>query len=152
MIRKLQTVALFVFIVGSVFGLWEGWRFLPRPTVPPPPVTNADLVSILLTGVTLVLAILAIVIGGLAIWGYQSIKTEAYSVAQRAAEKAVAETITARLDEPSLQATIKKEMRRRVLELIPQAIEDMRYPEAFPQEATQHPEPVADEYPEDHIR
>jgi hypothetical protein len=58
-----------------------------------PKVTYVELVTILLTGITVALAILAVMVGLLAIWGYASIKKESADAAKASSEQFMREHV-----------------------------------------------------------
>lgn len=91
LLQILKIASLGVVIVSVPIALWEGYRFLPSANAEPAMKlpTYAEAVAIILTAVTIVLAFLAIIVAALAVWGYQSIKSEASAVADRAVEKAI---------------------------------------------------------------
>lgn len=146
--RVLKPLALFVFCCGVPVALWE---FLPRTNGPVPPISYAELVAILLTGITVVLAILAVIVGILAIWGYQSIKSEAIGAAERKVIESVGAIIDKRLADKSIQARIEKGVSAVLNQSFGKVLTE--YSNAFPQ----HPEggdgseqpagSVAEEYP-----
>ena len=121
-----------------------------------PGLTYAELVTIILTGITVVLAILAIFVAGLAIWGYESIKNEAGGVAKRAVEQTVAESVRSRVNDESVQAMVKKELQRQLRRSVMDAA--FLYPQAFTKETGEadaqpeaKPTPIGEEYPEDKV-
>lgn len=107
----------------------------------------------MLACVTIVLAVLAILVGALAVWGYQSIKTEAKGVATRAVEKAVNDAVLKNFDESAIKRIIRKEVARvrhesREEEALKEAL---LYSAAFstrPSEETGNEGHVGSEYPE----
>ena len=73
-------------LVGGILIIAGTWvRDRPAPQIPNP--TNTELVTILLTALTIVLAFFALVIGLLAFWGYATFKTEAARIARRIAKR-----------------------------------------------------------------
>jgi hypothetical protein len=77
-----------------------------------------DLITIILTALTALLAALAIFIGLLAIWGYASIRDASIAAAESAAEvkavetaRATAETVAARTAEAIMQRLLPEEDR-----------------------------------------
>jgi hypothetical protein len=87
----LKVVALLVLCFGVPWIGWELMRVVPGRAVETPSPTYAELIAIVLTAITVALAVLAIVIAILAVWGYQSIKGEA----AMAAEKTIKATVPA---------------------------------------------------------
>lgn len=65
------------------------WYLFSRPLLPNP--LHSELVTTLLAGLTISIAVLAIVVAGLAIWGYQAIKAEARTIALEVAQKSAIE-------------------------------------------------------------
>ena len=108
---KLKMVALWVFCLGVPLALWEGYRIVPGALADQPKVTYGELVTILLTGLTVALALFAVIAGLLAIWGYSNIKDEAASAAKAAVESSVKAAVDRHLNDEALGATIRKELR-----------------------------------------
>lgn len=65
--------------------LWMAARIVPVFTPMATSPTHSDVVTTVLAGLTISLAVLALMGAGLAIWGVQAIKTEAKRTAVRAA-------------------------------------------------------------------
>jgi hypothetical protein len=111
----LKVAALLVVCIGIPAIAWALARMVmngPIATTPPP--TYAELVAIVLTAVTVVLAALAIMIAILAVWGYQSIKTEAAGAAERAIQSSVSALVQKHVSEESIQKLIAKEVKLRI--------------------------------------
>jgi hypothetical protein len=151
---KLKLAALWVFCLGFPLALWEWHRIVPGSIVDSPKVTYAELVTIILTGLTVALALFASIAGVLAIWGYSNIKTEAAAAAHGAVEASVKTAVGKHLNDEALGATIRRELRPLVREVIreempPDLIAGL-YPAAFPQapeEAAVPTEPIAEQLP-----
>jgi hypothetical protein len=149
--RKILSLAALVFCIGFPIALWEGYRFLPKSVVGAVPAPSfAEGVTIVLAALAIVLACLALFVGGLAIWGYQSIKSEAAAAAERGVQKAVdgalKEEIAKKLNEASIKRAVAREANNAAQYL------DLQYPSAFP--AADPPlqvedKAIATEYPED---
>ncbi len=150
---------MLIVCIGIPFAIVIGLRATPDTTTAPPKVSYAELVSILLTGVTIVLAIGAVFLGALAIWGYQSIKQEAVTAAKTSADAAIQERTELVVDK-AVEAAVDKAVRgqmksiagkiRREIKRNDQRTDDLMYPAAFSQHPTEgEPSgPVADEYPD----
>jgi hypothetical protein len=103
----LKSAALVVFIVGIPIALWIGVRLLP-PQPNAQVATHSDLISTLLAGIAICLGALAIVIAGLAIWGYAAIKTEAGRIAKSCAMDAVEAHMTLPAQQKELSKLLKR--------------------------------------------
>jgi hypothetical protein len=147
--RALKISALLIFCIGSPIALWEVLRIFPTSVPDPQQPTHSELVTILLTGVTIVLAILAVFVAGLAVWGYESIKSEAGAVATRALEKTIADAVAKRVSESAITIQIREEIEKIVRSAMER--EGRSYPAAFSGSQTEGatPEQVAEEYPGD---
>ena len=107
---KLANLSLFV--ANLALGAVIIWQWAARGiSWPDNGWTPADLVTILLTAVTVVLAALAIGIGILAVWGYTTLRTGAIRVAEKAANETAArvaretaEPVAARVAEQTASA------------------------------------------------
>ena len=111
----LKVVSLLMVCLGTPIIAWCLVRITrgdPVSNVPNP--TYSELIGIILTAVTVVLAGLAIVIAILAVWGYKSIKDEAASAADRAVERRVDEAVKAHVSEDAMEKHFTKEVRRRL--------------------------------------
>jgi hypothetical protein len=115
LLRFLNHAALIVFVLAVGPALWIGIRFMPgiQEIAPPTPI---ELIGVLLAGLTIVLGVLAIVIAGLAIWGYAAIKIEAKEAATSAARAAAvdhieSETVQNRLRQDS-RKIIEEELKK----------------------------------------
>ncbi len=123
--------------------LWECYRVLPPTHGEWPKVTYAELVTIILTGLTVAFALFAAIAGVLAFWGYSNIKREAASAANAAVEAAIKSALDKHLNEAEMGATIKKELKIMLTEEIRSVRSEVRaqvktdfamlYAEAFPQ-------------------
>lgn len=113
--RPIFTAALLIFCTATPIALWEGYRFLPRSGGVVPTLSYAEIVTVVLGALTVALAFLALAVGVLAIWGYQSIKSEAHDLAQRTAkeglDKAIAELVAKQLS-GEIGKTVRREMLR----------------------------------------
>ena len=86
---RAQYIALIMVSVGVIpTSLYVAARiasvFMPMAPAP----SHSDLVTTVLAGLTISLAVLALMIAGLAIWGYHAIKAEAQKTATTAAKAA----------------------------------------------------------------
>lgn|GEM_PF-4200063 len=142
----LKVVALLLFCIGVPVIGWALVRIVrhsPDSTAPNP--TYAELVTILLTGVTIVLAVLAAIIAILAVWGYQSIKGEAASAADRAVKTTVEAVVAKHANDDRVKAILRKELIR-VFGATVQ--ESAAYTEAFSADiADAQPTKVGTDYP-----
>jgi len=84
----LKIAAFLVFVVGGPLAIWFTGRLTPSPLGFQEP-THSELISTLFTGAALILGMLAIVIAGLAIWGYVAIKKEASQIATSSAKREI---------------------------------------------------------------
>lgn len=86
--RIFKILALIVFCVGGTLVTWSLVR-IARGTGPvsSPGPSNADVIATVLAGLTVSVALLAIMIGFFAIWGYQTITSEARSLAKQLAQR-----------------------------------------------------------------
>jgi hypothetical protein len=134
---KLKMAALWIFCIGFPLALWEWYRIIPGEIANQPKATYAELVTILLTGLTVALALFAAIAGVLAIWGYSNIKKEAATVATGAVESTVKTAVDKHLNDETLGATIRRELRPIVLEVVreemPPDLVAGLYAAAFPQ-------------------
>ena len=137
MLAKLKMVALWVFCLGFPLALWEWQRIIPGTLSDQPKVTYAELVTVLLTGLTVAIALFAAIAGVLAIWGYSNIKGEAATAAKSAVESTVKAAVDKHLNDEALGATIRKELRPIVREVVreemPPDLVAGLYAAAFPQ-------------------
>jgi hypothetical protein len=83
----LHTIGLIIACLSVPFAIFIVLRFSPSP-VRVPEVTYADLTSTLLVGLTIVLGVVALMIAGLAIWGYHAIRDEGGRIATDEAKRA----------------------------------------------------------------
>jgi len=153
-LKYLKLLALSIFCVAAPIALWEWRRILPGAIVEQPKVSYAELIAILLTGLTVAFALFAGIIGVVAVWGYSNIKEEA-STAARAAVDA---SIKAAMDQhnETLGATIKEQLRPVVRDVVreempPDLIAGL-YAAAFPQTAGTGDVPserIAEELPDE---
>ncbi len=144
----LKVAGLLMVCVGIPVIGWELWRILPSTANAMPPTPSyAELVTILLTGVTAVLAALAIIVAILAVWGYKSIKEEAAAAADRAVKKTVETAVAKHVADDRIREIVKKEVSKIIGETIAEASE---YTEAFPpSENDAKQETIGTEYPKD---
>jgi hypothetical protein len=83
-----------LFTLGVIF--WKGWWV---PTVGPTAIEYKDFVSIVLTALALMIAMLAAFLAALAVYGFQFIRKEAQKLAESEATrvaKVTAETVASR--------------------------------------------------------
>lgn len=100
--KPLQVAALWIIVIGvPVVGLLLVADLIGHVHLPPPP---ADSLSIILTALTVVLGFLALVVSGLAIWGYSAIK----GLAEDTACKEVERHLTSRNFKEELQGMVDK--------------------------------------------
>jgi hypothetical protein len=106
-------------------------------------------ISISLTAVTVVLAVLALLIGILALWGYRAIKDEARVIAEKASKDKIAEL----LDGESIRDKLKEEVSARLTVESAQLFDDLRISLAFPIQdpdlpgASHDGEKISEQYP-----
>src|SRR5690242_8136979 len=85
--RRSQILALLAFSISAPVATWAFVRLvapgLSSPAAPQP--SYSELIATLLTGVTVSLALLAMVIAVLAVWGYRAIRDEAKDLAKSSA-------------------------------------------------------------------
>ena len=114
--ESIKALSLFIVVVTVCLGASAALAVLVRYAfvMAPAPlksgesqVTPIELITTLLTGLTVSIAILALVIAALAIWGYHTIKTEARKIAGAAARRAAVETVKS----PEIQKILKAEAR-----------------------------------------
>jgi len=156
---KLKMVALWIFCIGFPVALLEWYRTVPGEIANQPKATYAELVTILLTGLTVALALFAVIAGVLAIWGYSNIKKDAATAATGAVESTVKTAVDKHLNDETLGATIRKELRPIVLEVFREEMSPYfvagSYPGAFPQAPSTGEAPserIAEELPgEDNV-
>ena len=149
---KLKMVALWFICIGIPVAIY---RITPRQAGNGPAVTYSELVTIVLTCLTIALALFAVIVGIVAVWGYSNIKTEAGDAARSAVESTVKIAVTERLNEEALRAIIRTELMallpQIVREEIPQDISAAGlYSGAFPQAPSVGEEPserIADDLP-----
>ena len=84
----LKIAAFLVLVVGGPLAIWFTGRLTPSPLEFQQP-THSELIATLFTGAALMLGILAIIIAGLAIWGYVAIKKEATQIATSSAKREI---------------------------------------------------------------
>ena len=149
-----------MFCLSAPIALWEGYRLLPTTAGVVPALSYAELTTIVLAALTIVLAFLTLFVGGLAIWGYQSIKSEGIAAAEKSAQtatsSAVNEAISKQLDEGAIKRSIEVAVRRMVRKETREAIDtSLRYAGAFalsPNDAREQGQPTTEhigkEYPE----
>lgn len=109
---------------------------------------------VLLAGLTVALALFAVIAGLLAIWGYSNIKQEAATAANAAVEASIKAAVERHLNDKALGATIRKELRPIVRDVIreetPHAASAL-YATAFPQASESGGETesarIAEEFP-----
>lgn len=86
--NHIKSAALLVFIFGFPALLWELAPLThPRPLIESP--TTADVLTVLFGVATIVLAVLAVLIGTIAIWGYHTIRDEAVKASRDLAREDV---------------------------------------------------------------
>ena len=90
--------------------LWEGYRIATGSSANQPNVTFPEIVTIVLTCLTVALALFAVIAGLLAIWGYSNIKAEAAASAEKA--------IKSLLSGDSFRGTIKEDLAPIVEEVV----------------------------------
>jgi hypothetical protein len=91
--RRLNSIALIVFLVGFPVLLWELAPLThPRPLIESP--TTADVLTVMFGAATVVLAVLAVLIGTIAIWGYHTIRDEAIKASRDRARAEVKKFIS----------------------------------------------------------
>lgn len=94
------------------------------PGLPSPKVSYAEYTAILLTGLTIVLAVLGVTIAVVAIWGYKGIEEKVVSTTKKA---------TARyLNSAGGQALLTKVTEPHVQERVKAAVENMSLSQAYP--------------------
>ena|SRR5665213_793520 len=148
-----------VFCLGSPVALWEAYRFLPRTSGAVPTLSYAEVTTIVLAALTIVLGFLGLFVGGLAIWGYQSIKSEGIAAAEKSAEKATEEALSAAIARQFSEEAVKKLIAVQTKHVIRKEalLLSRRYSEAFaadrddlsggqPDSTTRH---VGKEYPKE---
>ena len=91
-------------------------------------ITNESLVNITLTSVTVVLAVLATIIGVVSLVGYRAMKGEA----KRAAESAALIKITEYLDSAEIKAKLREVVDKRIAEEGNRLYSDLSLSSAFP--------------------
>jgi hypothetical protein len=138
MMAKLKMAALWVFCLGFPLAVWECYRLIPGAQANQPNATYADLVMVLFAGLTVALALFAVIAGLLAIWGYSNIKQEAATAANAAVESSIKTAVDRHLNDEALGATIRKELRPIVRDVIREEmprdhLASPLYATAFPQ-------------------
>lgn len=117
-----------------------------------PTLSYAEVTTIVLAALTIVLGCLALFVGGLAIWGYQSIKSEGIAAAEKSAERATQEAlkdaISRQFNEQTISKVISAQFNRMVRDEVTE--QSLRYSRAFDSSNVQGPstERVGKEYPE----
>lgn len=106
-------------------------------------MTYEGFITILLTALGVMLALLAIVIGVAAIWGYQGIKERATEDAKKAAEEKLKEHIKS----PEIKALIEEHIRLRATEVAKEMVQ--RRIDAPAPEQPADAQNVAAQYPQE---
>jgi len=146
--KVLKIAALAVFTAGSPIALWIGVRNMPAVQAASPP-SAIELISTLFAAVTIILGVLAIIIAGLAIWGYAAIKDES----QRAATTAAHAAVGSYLQGVEIQNQMRAESRKIIDDEIKKVREGLALGESQPQSTGEGPAPddaqsVGERYPD----
>jgi hypothetical protein len=112
----LHTIGLICACVSVPFAILIALRYQPHQLVSVP-VTNSELVSVLLTGLTIILGVVALVIAGLALWGYHAIRDEAKTIATRTARAETRKRVVEYLASPTGSGIVENEVAKRFDEL-----------------------------------
>jgi hypothetical protein len=98
-------IAIIVLCGGLVpVGLWIAVRVTSLFTPAAPGFSNGEVVTILLAGLTVSIAVLALVVAGLAVWGYHAIQEEARKVARKHAHQSAINTVKSKEIQERLRA------------------------------------------------
>jgi hypothetical protein len=149
-VRQLKIAALVIFCFAVPVLCWYAIRMAAGPQNGTPNPSYAELVTILLTGVTVSLAMLAIVIGSLAIWGYQGIRAEATALAKITVESTVTDQVARAFSDAGIKDKMEKQAELAIARALRRRV-GMMYPAAFAERPTDGPDlpqdRIADEYP-----
>jgi hypothetical protein len=91
---RVWSIALII-LCGAVvpIGLWIALRIASIFTPIASNTTHSDTVTVVLAGLTISIAVLAVTVAGLAIWGYHAIKQEAGKTAAKSARQAAIKSV-----------------------------------------------------------
>lgn len=102
-----QAITLIAVCVTVPIALWIAVRIASVFTPMAPSPSHSDVVTTVLAGLTISIAVLALMVAGLAIWGYHAIKAEARKTAIRAARVAAIKSVKS----ADVQNRLRKEAR-----------------------------------------
>jgi hypothetical protein len=122
----IHTIALVIACLSVPLAIFIVLKYVPV-SIRVPTVTNADLMSTILAALTIILGIVAVIIAGLAIWGYHAIKEESGNIAREEAQK----TVTEYFSGIEVQARLRDEVGRIASEEAAKALESLDLSSAF---------------------
>ncbi len=118
MYAQFVAIVVFCFFVA----LWIAARVASVFRPAPEGISRGELVTTVLAGLTISIAALAVVVAGLAIWGYHAIRREARGIARTAARRSAIKFVNS----PKMQEQLRTEARTIIADEFEQWTESQR--------------------------